>query len=67
MCFVDPITRDQYWKVGAEAIGVLIEKRPELLGDVLRLIDRNIDQLDQVFIGLVVAYCVSDIFYYAQR
>ncbi|VDK41765.1 unnamed protein product [Anisakis simplex] len=52
-CFLDESTRDNYYKVGSEAIGVLVDKQPQLLSKVLLIIDRNIDSLDQYAVEIL--------------
>uniref|UniRef100_A0A9J2P241 Ectopic P granules protein 5 n=1 Tax=Ascaris lumbricoides TaxID=6252 RepID=A0A9J2P241_ASCLU len=52
-CFLDESARDNYYKVGSEAIGVLLDKQPEILPRLLLLIDRNIDALDQYAVEIL--------------
>lgn len=40
--------RDHFYKVGSEAIAVLIDKQPQILQKILLLMDRNMDALDEV-------------------
>lgn len=40
--------RDHFYKVGSEALGVLIDRHPQILQKILLLIDRNLDALDDV-------------------
>ncbi|VDN31858.1 unnamed protein product [Gongylonema pulchrum] len=47
VCFLDVSMRDHFYKVGSEAIGVLIDKHPRILQKILLLIDRNLDTLDE--------------------
>ncbi|KAK0395540.1 hypothetical protein QR680_001329 [Steinernema hermaphroditum] len=46
VCFLDESTRQHFYKVGAEAVGLLIQRKPSLLSFLLKLIDRNADNLD---------------------
>lgn len=43
------MTRNEFYKVGSEAIGILLDRKPDLIQKILLLIDRNLDRLDQVF------------------
>lgn len=53
VCFLDESTRENYYKVGSEAVAVLIERCPKLLSSILNFIDRNIDHLDQYAIDIL--------------
>ncbi|KAH7702312.1 CRE-EPG-5 protein, partial [Aphelenchoides avenae] len=53
VCFLDENTREQYYKVGSEAMSVVIERCPQMLSHVLRYIDRRIDHLDQYAVDIL--------------
>ncbi|MFH4976800.1 hypothetical protein AB6A40_003509 [Gnathostoma spinigerum] len=45
--------RDDYSKVGAEAIGLMIDTSPALFSSVLRIIDRNLDSLEEFAVEIL--------------
>lgn len=45
--------RDHFYKVGSEAIAILIDKQPQVLHKVLLLLDRNMDALEEVGLSVV--------------
>jgi len=47
VCFLDEAMREDYYKAGSEAMGVLLRAQPQVLSAVLKLIDRNVDHLDE--------------------
>ncbi|CAG9533161.1 unnamed protein product [Cercopithifilaria johnstoni] len=47
VCFLDVSTRDHFYKVGAETIGILVDKHPYILQKILLFVDRNLDSLDE--------------------
>ncbi|KAH7701801.1 Protein EPG-5, partial [Aphelenchoides avenae] len=53
VCFLDENTREQYYKVGSEAMSVVIERCPQMLSHVIRYIDRRIDHLDQYAVDIL--------------
>ncbi|VDN03219.1 unnamed protein product [Thelazia callipaeda] len=52
-CFLDPSMRDHFYKAGAEAIGMLIDKHPHTLRKILLLIDRNLHALDDYAVEIL--------------
>ncbi|TMS35268.1 hypothetical protein L596_002706 [Steinernema carpocapsae] len=55
VCFLDESTREDYYKVGASAVSVLIDGKPTLLSPLLKLIDRNADNLGPYAIEILKA------------
>ncbi|KAK6103303.1 hypothetical protein QQG55_11970 [Brugia pahangi] len=47
ICFLDVSMRDHFYKIGAETVGILIDKHPYILQKILLFIDRNLDSLDE--------------------
>uniref|UniRef100_A0A1I7W3S4 DUF2451 domain-containing protein n=1 Tax=Loa loa TaxID=7209 RepID=A0A1I7W3S4_LOALO len=47
VCFLDVSMRNHFYKIGAETIGILIDKHPYILQKILLFIDRNLDSLDE--------------------
>ncbi|VBB30087.1 unnamed protein product [Acanthocheilonema viteae] len=47
VCFLDVSMRDHFYKVGAETIGILIDKHPYILQKILLFVDRNLDSLEE--------------------
>ncbi|VDP14750.1 unnamed protein product [Onchocerca flexuosa] len=47
VCFLDVSMRDHFYKAGAETVGILLDKHPNLLQKILLFIDRNLDALDE--------------------
>ena len=62
VCFFDENHRDQYSKVGAEAISVILDKKPQLLSHILKYIDRRMDHLDSsdIFSSASLVKCKLD-------
>ncbi|KAL3101091.1 hypothetical protein niasHS_001551 [Heterodera schachtii] len=53
ICFLNETLREKFYKVGSEAMAVLIERNPPLLGAVLRYIDRHVDHLDEYAVNIL--------------
>uniref|UniRef100_A0A914HKU6 Ectopic P granules protein 5 homolog n=1 Tax=Globodera rostochiensis TaxID=31243 RepID=A0A914HKU6_GLORO len=53
ICFLNENLRENFYKVGSEAMAVLIERNPSLLGAVLLYIDRHVDHLDQYAVNIL--------------
>uniref|UniRef100_A0A914C964 Ectopic P granules protein 5 homolog n=1 Tax=Acrobeloides nanus TaxID=290746 RepID=A0A914C964_9BILA len=53
VCFLDETTRENYYKVGSEAMSIVIERCPTLLSSILKYIDRNIDHLDEYGVDIL--------------
>uniref|UniRef100_A0A915PW17 Uncharacterized protein n=1 Tax=Setaria digitata TaxID=48799 RepID=A0A915PW17_9BILA len=53
VCFLDISMRDHFYKVGAETIGILIDKHPHILHKILLVIDRNLDALDEYAVEIL--------------
>ena len=48
ICFCDESYREQFYKVGSEAIAQLMEKRPNCLEVLISVLDRQMSHMDNV-------------------
>lgn len=60
LCFLEEQQRDAFYKAGSEAMAVILEKKPDLLGAVLRYIDRRIDHLDNYAVDILTNAPLSE-------
>uniref|UniRef100_A0A158R1S7 Ectopic P granules protein 5 homolog (inferred by orthology to a human protein) n=1 Tax=Nippostrongylus brasiliensis TaxID=27835 RepID=A0A158R1S7_NIPBR len=60
VCFCDGVSRDTLYKVGSEAISLLLSRRPSTFDQLLTVLDRNMTHMDNVTIMIT-----RDLFQYA--
>ncbi|CAK5034589.1 unnamed protein product [Meloidogyne enterolobii] len=53
ICFLNENTRQSLYKVGSEAMAILLERNPNLLSPILRYIDRYVDHLDDYTVNIL--------------
>lgn len=53
ICFLNENTRQNLYKVGSEAMAILLERNPNLLSPILRYIDRYVDHLDDYVVNIL--------------
>ncbi|CAI5441757.1 unnamed protein product [Caenorhabditis angaria] len=53
VCFCDESTRDNLYKCGGEAIGQLLTKRPDVLHQLLSIVDRSLSHMDNYAINVL--------------
>lgn len=52
ICFCDESYREQFYKVGSEAIAQLMEKRPNCLEVLISVLDRQMSHMDNVCLAI---------------
>ncbi|WKX92903.1 hypothetical protein Q1695_010714 [Nippostrongylus brasiliensis] len=59
VCFCDGVSRDTLYKVGSEAISLLLSRRPSTFDQLLTVLDRNMTHMDNYAVDVLASSNLS--------